>query len=226
MALGERRDFLREVGPQSLWRILAEEYTGAPTNGRGAAPPLPPSAGGGPRKRRGADAEVYRRIAGCLFQLLDAVGITPPARDEAGEATRLLQHLVGREALAHFRELSCWLHDTRARMAQASHPTLYTARDRLLLWLAPELFVTDGSRPRNELSFRLYLRNRLKEYCRRKGWRPAARDIDTAFRALDRERIGNIVRETVEEAARAEVQPPALVGLPLTQALQWLQAAP
>jgi hypothetical protein len=225
-ALGERRELLRQVGPQSLWQILAEDYTGAPTNGRGAAPPFPPPAGGGPRKRRGADAEVYQRIAGSLFQLLAAVDIPFPARDEAGEATRLLQFLVGREALAHFRELSCWLHDTRARMAQASHPTFYTARDRLLLWLAPEVFVTDGSRPRFELSFRVYLRNRLKEYCRRKGWRPAARDLDTAFRALDRERIGDIVRQAVEEAARAEVQPPALVGLPLTQALQWLQAAP
>jgi hypothetical protein len=225
-ALGDRRELIRQIGPQSLWQILAEDYTGAPTNGRGAAPPLPPTAGGGPRKRRGGDAEVYRRIAGSLFQLLAAVDIPLPARDESGEATRLLQFLVGREALAHFRDLSSWLHDTRARMSQASHPTFYTARDRMLLWLAPELFVTDGSRPRFELSFRLYLRNRLREYCRRKGWRPAARDLDTVFRALDRERIGNIVREAVEEAARAEGQPPALVGLPLTQALQWLQAAP
>jgi hypothetical protein len=111
-------------------------------------------------------------------------------------------------------------------MALAGHPTFHPARDRLLSWLAPECFATDDSRPRFELSFRLYLRARLRDYCRRKGWRPAARDLETAFRDLDRGRMGDIVRETVEEAARAEEQPPALVGMPLAQALQWLQAAP
>jgi hypothetical protein len=225
-ALGDRRELLRQIGPKPLWQILSEDYTGAVTNGRGSAPPLPP-ASGSRRKRRGAeaDAEVYRRIAASLFKLLAAVDIPLPARDESGEATRLLQHLVGRESLTHFRELACWLHDTRARLALASHPSFYPARDRLLTWLAPECFRAD--RPRSELSFRLYLRARLKDYCRRKGWRPdGARDLDAAFRELDRDRIGDIVREAVEEAARAEEQPPALVGLPLAQALQWLQAAP
>jgi hypothetical protein len=229
-ALGNQRDLLREIGPQQLLQILSEDYTGTGTNGRGPAPPPSLPAGGTIRKRRSAaDAEVYRRIARSLFKLLAAVDIPLPARDEAGEATRLLQDLVGRQALSHFRELTSWLRDTRARMDLASDPSFYTARDRLLLWLAPDCFLTDGSRAHFELSFRLYLRARLKDYCRRKGWQPAAakaRDLETAFRALDRERIGDIVRETVEEAARAEEQPPALIGVPLAQALQWLQAAP
>ncbi len=228
--LGDRRDLLRDIGPQRLWQILLEDYTAVGMNGRGSAPAPSLPAGGTTRKRRsGADAEVYRRIAGSLFKLLAAVDIPLPARDESGEATRLLQHLVGRQALAHFRDLTCWLHDTRARMDLASDPSFYTARDRLLLWLAPECFLTDGERARFELSFRLYLRARLKDYCRRQGWHPAgpaARDLETAFRALDRQRIGDIVREAVEEAARAEEQPAALVGVPLAQALQWLQAAP
>ena len=94
---------------------------------------------------------------------------------------------------------------------------------------APDCFVTDGRRPHFELSFRLYLRARLKDYCRSKGWQPAGpkcRDLETAFRALDRQRIGDLVREAVEEAARAEHEAPALVGVPLAQALQWLQVAP
>jgi hypothetical protein len=224
-ALGERRDVLRRLGPQRLWQIVSEDYATTPTNGRGAAPPIPKGESG-PRKRRGTDAGVYRRIAASLFQLLAAVEIPLPARDESGEATRLLQHLVGRAALAHFRDLSSWLHESRARTALAGHPTFHTAHDRLLAWLAPECFATEGQQPRFDLSFRLYLRARLRDYCRRKGWRPPSRDLESAFRTLDRERIGDIVRETVEEAARAEEQPPALIGMPLAQALQWLQAAP
>jgi len=156
------------------------------------------------------------------------VEIPLPPRDEAGEATRLLHHLVGREAIGHFRELARWLCETRARMDRASGPEFYPARDRLLLWLAPECFVTDGRRSHFEMSFRLYLRARLKDYCRGKSWQPAGpryRDLETAFRALDRQRIGDLVREAVEEAARAE-EAPALVGVPLAQALQWLQVAP
>ncbi|HKI34195.1 MAG TPA: hypothetical protein VKA46_20250 [Gemmataceae bacterium] len=228
-ALGDRRDLLRALGPERLWQLLSEGQ-GAATNGRGSplpAPPLPRKAGS--RKRRASDAEVYQRVGGSLFKLLAEVEIPLPARDEAGEATRLLQHLVGRDAIAHFRALTGWLEGTRGRMDLASDPSFYAARDRLLLWLAPECFVTDGRRPHFELSFRLYLRARLKDYCRGKNWQPAGpryRDLETAFRALDRQRIGDIVREAVEEAARAEDQAPALVGVPLAQALQWLQAAP
>ncbi len=224
-ALGDRRDLLRALGPERLWQIVSEEHGGAGTNGRAAVPLPPTSPKAGRRKRR--TSAVYRRIGDSLFQLLAEVEIPLPTRDEAGEATRLLHHLVGRPAIAHFRELAGWLHQARARMDLATDPSLYTARDRVLLWLAAECFLTDGRRAHFELSFRLYLRARLKDYCRAKGWRPAGpryRDLETAFRALDRQRIGDIVRAAVEEAARAEE--PALVGVPLAQALQWLQAAP
>jgi hypothetical protein len=214
--LGEERQSLRALGPEALWQLLAEEYGEAT------------QAAAAPKKRRSAaETEVYRRVGRSLFQLLAAVDIPLPARDEAGEATLLLRHLVGREAIAHFRELTNWLDATRARLDRAGDPTFYAARDRLLLWLAPECFVIDGRLAHFQLSFRLYLRARLKDYCRRKGWQPAAgRDLETGFRALDRQRIGDIVREAVEEAARAEHEAPALVGVPLAQALQWLQAAP
>jgi len=227
-ALGSRRDLLWTLGPDRVWQLLAEEYLGAATNGRTSLPLPPPKPA--PKKRRSAaDTEVYRRVGRSLFRLLAEVEIPLPARDEAGEATRLLQHLVGREAITHFRELTCWLYETRARLDLASDPSFYPALDRLLLWLAPECFVTDGQRPRFELSFRLYLRTRLKDYCRGKNWQPGGtryRDLETAFRALDRQRIGDIVREAVEEAARADTEAPALIGVPLAQALQWLQVAP
>jgi hypothetical protein len=213
---GEQRPSLRALGPEALWQLLADEYG-----------ELTPAAAAPKKRRSAAETEVYRRVGRSLFQLLAAVDIPLPARDEVGEATLLLRHLVGREAIAHFRELAHWLDATRGRLDRAGDPTFYAARDRLLLWLAPECFVTDGRRPHFELSFRLYLRARLKDYCRRKSWHPAGqRDLETAFRALDRQRIGDIVREAVEEAARAEHEAPALVGVPLAQALQWLQAAP
>jgi hypothetical protein len=227
-ALGEQCDLLRALGPERLWQLLAEEQ-GATTNGHSAARPPALPRKSAARKRRVSDAEVYRRVGDSLFKLLAEVEIPLPARDEAGEATRLLQHLVGREAIVHFRALCSWLQSTRARMDLASDPSFFAARDRMLLWLAPECFVTDGRRAHFELSFRLYLRARLKDYCRRKNWQPAGpryRDLESAFRALDRQRIGDIVREAVEEAAQAEDQAPALVGVPLAQALRWLQAAP
>ena len=228
-ALGHRRDLLRALRPEQLWRLLAEEHFGAGANGRAAAqvPPIPSPTGS--RKRRGADAEVYRRIGSGLFRLLAEVEITLAARDEAAEATQLLQYLVGRESLALFCELTGWLYQVRARMALAGDPTFFTARDRLLLWLTPECFVAEGQRARFALSFRLFLRARLKDYCRRKNWQPAGprfHDLESAFRGLDRQRIGTLVRETVEEAARSEDRAPALAGVPFALALQWLHVAP
>ncbi len=227
-ALGSRRDLLWTLGPGRLWQLLADEYLAAPSDGRASVPlPLPDPPRG--KRRSAADIEVYRRVGRSLFRLLAEVEIPLPARDEAGEATRLLQHLVGREAITHFRELTCWLQETRARLDLAGDPSFSPALDRLLLWLAPECFVSDSQRPRFELSFRLYLRVRLKDYCRRKTWQPGGpryRDLESSFRNLGRQRIGDIVREAVEEAARADTEPPALVGVPLAQALQWLQVAP
>src|SRR5207245_1029897 len=120
-ALGDRRDLLRALGPGPLWQALADEY-GAAAAGDVATR----------RKRRsGSETEIYRRVGRSLFQLLAAVEIPLPARDEVGEATLLLRHLVGREALAHFRELARWLDETRARLDRAGDPTFYAARDRL-----------------------------------------------------------------------------------------------
>ena len=227
--LGDRRDLLKALGPEQLWNILSQEHLAAGVNGHAArrAGLVVTKPANGKRQSSGS-TEVYRRVGRSLFNLLAEVEIPLPAHDEAGEATHLLQHLVGREAIGRFRELACWLHETRARLDLAGHPDFYAARDRLLLWLAPDCFVTDGRRPHFELSFRLYLRARLKDYCRGKNWRPAGaryRGLETAFRALDRQRIGDLVREAVEEAARADAAP-ALAGVPLAQALQWLQVAP
>jgi hypothetical protein len=169
-------------------------------------------------------ADVYRRVGRGLFKLLEGIEVRLPARDEAAEATRLLQHLAGREAVAHFYDLHHWLHKARGRMELAADPSLFDVLDRLLLWLTPECFAARGKGPAYGLSFRLYLRGRLKDYCRRKGWQPsgpACADLEAAFRSLDRERIGELVREAVQEVAHDEA-----AGVASLQALQWLQAAP
>src|SRR5439155_597707 len=84
--IGHRRDLLRALGPQRLLQLLAEDHGAAATNGRDAGhAPLPGKAA---RHKRptGADAVVYRRVAGGLFRLLAEVGIPLPAGDDIGEA--------------------------------------------------------------------------------------------------------------------------------------------
>jgi hypothetical protein len=97
-------------------------------------------------------------------------------------------------------------------------------RDRLLRSLASELFSQDGTHFRHRLSFRLFLRSRLQHYCRRHGWLPAGpryRDLPSAFAALSRERIGDLVRGMI--CARDVFQ---TAGVPCQQLAVLLESAP
>jgi hypothetical protein len=179
------------------------------------------------RKLRDKPPDTLARIGRSLFRLLEEVEVSLPPREETTEATRLLQYLVGDEAIRRFQELHHWLSSTRERMALAGGPPFFVALDRLLLWLAPDCFLTTEQGPAHELSFRLYLRSRLKHYCRSKGLQPAGLrypDLETAFRALDRDRMGEVVRDAVQQAAHADW--PLSPGVASLQALQWLEAAP
>jgi hypothetical protein len=152
-------------------------------------------------------SELRRRIRSGLFALLEEIEIHVPAAEEAGEGTRLLEHLAGLPAMSKFLHL----HQLQSRSA-TDPPSL---RDRLLRELAPELYVRDGERLRYRLSFRLFLRSRLQHSCRQRGWLPAGprfRDLPSAFAALSRERIGTLVRGLL--AARDVFQP---AGIPCQQ---------
>jgi hypothetical protein len=146
---------------------------------------------------RGAGQPAARReLRPALFALLEAVEVpVPPPDQEVAEAGRLLAELVGPQALEHFRGLDATVDAIRRRRAEARPPAL----DRLLRGLVPDLFDERRFRPR--LSYRLYLRARLKRYCRRRGWHPAGpafADLATAFEALSRDRIGRIIRQMAD----------------------------
>ncbi|MGH7168793.1 MAG: hypothetical protein ACRELG_00755 [Gemmataceae bacterium] len=161
-------------------------------------------------------AELRRRIRSGLFALLEEVEIRVPAAEEASEGTRLLEHLVGRPAIARFVHL----HTLPARVAEQA-PSL---RSRLLRELAPALFVREGERFRYRLSFRLFLRSSLRHACRRRGWLPAGpryRDLTSAFAALSRDRIATLIRGLL--AAREVFQ---TAGVPCVQLAALLEAAP
>jgi hypothetical protein len=141
---------------------------------------------------------VYARVKLALGRLLAEVDIVSPMLKESFEAKRLLHHLVGDESVNHFRTLHNWLRAARRRAA--SNAKSLSMLDRLLAWAAPECF---ASTPRSELSFRLFLRSRLKAYCRAQGWRPTGQKyatLELAFRDLDRSRIGELIRDAMREA--------------------------
>jgi hypothetical protein len=177
------------------------------------------------RRRATRDAgprELRQCVSRSLFLLLDEVEIPLPPSDEVREATALLHHLVGLPAVDRFRQLAGWVHEVRLRAGAEPAPVL----DRVLNWLTPELFQTDGPAFRHHLSFRLYLRYRLKDFCKRRGWRPAGplyRDLDSAFARLERDRIGLIVYQAIEETADVSLQEARVSP---HQVLQWLQVAP
>lgn len=174
-----------------------------------------------PPYREDHQRELHRRVSGSLFLLLGEVEVPLPV-DEAGEATILLHHLVGRPSIDRFRQLDRWLNEARRQV----ETSLLLALDRVLHWLTPELFQSDREGFCYHLSFRLFLRFRLKDYCKQRGWRPAGpryQDLSTAFANLHRERIGQIVYQAIEESEtealeQARVSP--------KQVLQWLTVAP
>jgi hypothetical protein len=140
----------------------------------------------------GVPSRARHRLRPALFALLEAVEVPLPLPDqEAAEGRRLLDELVGPAAIERFRSLDTTAQLVRRRAAEARPVVLY----RVLRGLVPDL--CDGEHFRGRLSYRLYLRARLKHYCRRRGWRPAGptfHDLATAFEALSRQRIGDIIR--------------------------------
>jgi hypothetical protein len=148
-----------------------------------------------------AEPQARRVLRPALFGLLEAVEVPVPA-DEVNEGSRLLTELVGPQAVERFRRLEATVQTIRRRAAEERPPALY----RVLRGVVPELFET--VRFREGLSYRLYLRARLKHYCRGRSWRPTGprfSDLTTAFDALTRERIGLILQqlaEPVEELCR------------------------
>lgn len=168
------------------------------------------------RDHPGNQAELRRRIRSGLFALLQEVEIRVPPTEEASQGTQLLEHLVGLPAITRF----VYLHTLPTRLAHQ----LPSLRSRLLQELAPTLFVRDGQRFRNRLSFRLFLRSRLHHACRQRDWLPTGpryRDLTSAFAALNRERIGELIRGLL--VGREVFQ---TAGVPCAQLATLLESAP
>jgi hypothetical protein len=147
----------------------------------------------------------YReRLRECLFLLLEEVNIRLPADGEAREATALVRVLVGPESVRSFKEISTWLHGLRERLGNLPR------RDRLLAALVPELTEKTGNDWRYQLSFRLFLRERFRRHAEERGWQPGGpqfHDLDSAFDALSRQRIGELARAAVTAPDADELQP-------------------
>jgi hypothetical protein len=161
----------------------------------------------------GGQPEIRRRLHQSLFQLLEVVEITLPPGQEVHEAGLLLQHLAGPEAVAEFGRMGRWLQEVRRRVEAPQPPAL----DRLLLWMSADLFRRRADGYEYRLSFRLYLRARLKAYCRQRGWAPSGgtyRDLDSAFVDLGRERIGAVVQQAVRDYAEQNQGEQGRVAVP------------
>jgi hypothetical protein len=140
---------------------------------------------------------VRQMVKPSLFQLLEEVEIHVPDHQAQSVGRELLAELVGAERVQYFRQLNEQLQTWRAQAAVEA-----TALYRVLRQLVPELFSTEGNCPRYQLSFRLFLKERLKRYCRRQGWAPAGPrfyDLMSAFDALSREGIGVVVRRAEDQ---------------------------
>jgi hypothetical protein len=140
------------------------------------------------------------------------------ARTEVRRAGEALGFIAGAEAVEQFVRLNRWLEAIRGRAAAPRPPALV----RTLRWLAPDLFARDGARHANRLSFRNFLRDRLHTWCESAGLRPTGkkyRTLTEAFAALDRDRIGELVRA-------AAVSPEWSEPVVAEAAVSWLHAAP
>jgi hypothetical protein len=145
----------------------------------------------------------YReKLRQCLFLLLDEVEIRLPAGSETREATVLVDVLVGPRAVRAFAEMASWLRALRRRHRQPSR------LDRLLAVVAPELFERNGGPWRHQLSFRLFLKERFRQFAadRRLAPRgPRFSDLDSAFDALTRQRIGELARTGAADPEAGEL---------------------
>jgi hypothetical protein len=102
-----------------------------------------------------------------------------------------------------FRELDRWLNQLRQRFrrSQVMGELELRPSDQALRQLTPQLLEEHNSSWSYQLSFRLFLRSRLLEFCRTRGLRPRPperggrfTDLDAAFDALTRERLGEVLR--------------------------------
>jgi hypothetical protein len=146
----------------------------------------------------------YReRVRECLFQLLDELEIRLPADSQARDATALVEVLVGTEPVRLFKETSDWLRGLRQRRSSLSR------RDRVLVTLIPELLEKKHEHWRYQLSFRLFLRERFRHYAEQCGWQPVGpqfHDLDSAFDALTRQRIGDLARAAATDPDAGELR--------------------
>ena len=134
----------------------------------------------------------------------------------------IYSHKAHAQAAERQARLDRWLNEARLHSAAGAAVAL----DRVLHWLVPELFAADRAGFCQHLSFRLYLRGRLKDYCRKRELKPAGpryHDLETAFAHLERARIGQIVYQAIEETAEPGLEEAKVSS---RQVLQWLQVAP
>lgn len=162
--------------------------------------------------------ELRQLVRDALFDLLREADIEVDAYLEVPRACEALAYVAGPDAVERFARLNQWLEAMRRRTEESRPPALV----RTLCWLAPDLFARDGDHPATRLSFRLYLRDRLHTWCEQVGLRPTGQKYQTlteAFAALDRDRIGELVRAA---AVSAEWPEPVVAEA----AVSWLHAAP
>jgi hypothetical protein len=124
--------------------------------------------------------ELQDRISGIVIRLLDALDIQPRGDNAALLDEMLLRHLVGSEALANFHDLGRWLREFREHWQEDS-----ISLKRLIVWVMPRLVAPDGCDGyTHHLSFRLFLRQRLGQFCRDHNLSPIGGDLRPSLARL------------------------------------------
>lgn len=160
--------------------------------------------------------QLRKLVRDALFDLLAEADLKVPPALEVRTAGEALSYIAGPEAVQRFSTLN----DRLEQMRRRSEQTQPTALVRLLRTLSGDLFALEEGRYRYRLSFRLFMKGRLHDWCERAKYRPTGRRYRTlteAFAALDRERIGELVRT----AAQNSTEP-----LVAEEAVCWLHTAP
>jgi hypothetical protein len=132
-----------------------------------------------------------QQVSEALFPLLAELGIVLKPADESRLGTELLGRLAGPATVERFRALHAWLAEYRRQP-----PNSRIARR--VRWLFPGLFEEFAGvyRP---LSFRLFLRIRLHDFCVVHGLRPESQSLETAVALLTRERMGALLQQALEQ---------------------------
>jgi hypothetical protein len=137
-----------------------------------------------------------------FLHLISEIGLEFPGdRPEERWQTEIFKLLVSRQAVDEYRQRERWLIELRARCRdQALTPT-----DRILLELFPELTETDLNGAHQALSYRLFMRERLREFLRCQTWLGKDFDLGSAIEKLTRERLGELLSVTLEASKIQEV---------------------